>query len=124
VRRCVVRRFAALDLAIGSTGRLATEASRGICNGSQPRAASEDLGGGEFNERYGARHGTVTHGRVDYLDRELPKNGDVPKSPLSENGSLMPSAGTISSVKSTFYRSYRRRWGGGVHCQHLRGVAL
>jgi hypothetical protein len=32
----------------------------------------------------------------DCLGRELPKNGDIPKSPLSENGSLMPSAGTIS----------------------------
>jgi hypothetical protein len=25
---------------------------------------------------------TLTHGRADYLDRELPKNGDVPRSPL------------------------------------------
>jgi tripartite-type tricarboxylate transporter receptor subunit TctC len=29
------------------------------------------------------------------LDRELPKNGDVPRSPHPKNGSLMPSAGTI-----------------------------
>jgi hypothetical protein len=40
--------------------------------------------------------GTFARGRADCLGRELPKNGDGPKSPLSENGSLMPSAGTIS----------------------------
>jgi len=28
-----------------------------------------------------------------------PKNGDVPRSPLPENGSLMPSAGRIFNLK-------------------------
>jgi hypothetical protein len=56
--------------------------------------------GREFDERYGARRGTFRHGRADYLDRELPKNGDVPRSPLPKNGSLMPSAGTIFNLKS------------------------
>jgi hypothetical protein len=40
--------------------------------------------------------GTLRHGRAGCLDRELLKNGDTPKSPLLKNGSLMPSAGTIS----------------------------
>jgi hypothetical protein len=48
--------------------------------------------------------GRFTRGRADCLGRELPKNGDGPKSPLSENGSLMPSAGTISTQKSTLIR--------------------
>jgi hypothetical protein len=30
------------------------------------------------------------------LTESCPKDGDVPKSPLAENGSLMPSAGTFS----------------------------
>src|SRR5258708_3104369 len=47
--------------------------------------------------RVSHKNGTLTHGRANCLDRELPKNGDVPKSPLPENGSLMPSAGVISS---------------------------
>jgi hypothetical protein len=39
--------------------------------------------------------GAGAHGAAvtDCRDRELPKNGDVPRSPLPENGSLMPSAG-------------------------------
>jgi hypothetical protein len=37
----------------------------------------------------------LTRGRADCFDRELPKNGDVPRSPFNQNGSLMPSAGTI-----------------------------
>jgi hypothetical protein len=65
--------------------RLRTCASSGLHRcGPIPasRAAKEDLAGREFNERYGARHATFTHGRADYLYRELPKNGDVPRSPL------------------------------------------
>jgi hypothetical protein len=39
--------------------------------------------------------GVGAHGAAvtDCRDRELPENGDVPRSPLPENGSLMPSAG-------------------------------
>jgi hypothetical protein len=55
----------------------------------------------------------LTHGQADHLDRELPKkNGDVPKSPLPENGSLMPSAGTIFNLKiefGSYHRNHRRR---------------
>jgi len=39
--------------------------------------------------------------RID-LDRELPKTGDVPRSPLSENGSLMPSVGTFQSENTSW----------------------
>jgi hypothetical protein len=43
---------------------------------------------------------TLPYGRADHLGRELPKNGDVPKSPLPENGSLMPSAARFQSKNS------------------------
>jgi hypothetical protein len=53
------------------------------------------VAGRKFTGCYGAR--VVLWGAVGRLpDRELPQTGDVPKSPLPENGSLMPSAGTIS----------------------------
>src|SRR6266436_7195512 len=43
----------------------------------------------------------LTQRQADWPDLELPKNGDVPRSPfLKKNGSLMPSAGTISTWKS------------------------
>jgi hypothetical protein len=38
------------------------------------------------------QNGRLACGQADYFDRELPKNGDVPRSPLPENGSPMPSA--------------------------------
>jgi hypothetical protein len=55
--------------------------------------------------------GTLTRGQADYLDRELPKNGDVPKSPVPENGSLMPSVGKIS-IRN-------RLWFGLPCCRHV-----
>jgi hypothetical protein len=54
----------------------------------------------------------LTRGRADCLDRELPKNGDVPNSPLPKNGSLMPPAGKISILKihiGLCHRCHRRR---------------
>jgi hypothetical protein len=54
----------------------------------------------------------LTHGRADYLDRELPKNGDVPNSPLPKNGSLMQPAGKIFNLKihiGLYHRCHRRR---------------
>jgi tripartite-type tricarboxylate transporter receptor subunit TctC len=45
-------------------------------------------------------NGTLRYGEADCLDWEPPKNGDVPRSPVPENGSLMPSAGTIFNLKS------------------------
>jgi hypothetical protein len=44
----------------------------------------------------------------------LPKNGDVPRSPLPENGSLIPSAGTIFNLKIDF-GSYHRNGGTREH---------
>ena len=44
-------------------------------------------------------HGTLAHGRVDCLSWVLPKSGDLPRSPLSKNGSPMPSAGAIFNLK-------------------------
>jgi hypothetical protein len=62
------------------------------------------------------RNGTLKCGQVDCLDIALtescPKNGDVPRSPLPENGSLMPSAGTIFNLRIeivSYQRNHRRR---------------
>jgi hypothetical protein len=44
------------------------------------------------------------------LTESCPKNGDVPRSPLPENGSLMPSAGTIFNLKidiGSYHRNHR-----------------
>jgi hypothetical protein len=60
--------------------------------------------------------GTLTCGRAACLDGELAKNGDVPRSPLPENGSLMPSAGTIFNLKieiDLYYTAGIRRWRSG-----------
>jgi hypothetical protein len=43
-------------------------------------------------------------GQADCLDRELPKNGDVPNSPFNKNGSPMLSAGTTLDWKAMFVR--------------------
>jgi hypothetical protein len=58
---------------------------------------------GLFNGSYRLvqKHCTVTNGQANCRDRELPKNGDVSKSPLPENGSLVPSAGTIFNLKNS-----------------------
>jgi hypothetical protein len=61
--------------------------------------------------------GTLTRGRGDCLARELPKNGGHTEVPaLSENGSLMPSAGTFSIQKITWFVSTAAR----VRRQHFR----
>jgi hypothetical protein len=46
--------------------------------------------------RWVLRHGSgsLTHGQADCLGCELPQIGDVTRSPIPENGSLMPSEGT------------------------------
>jgi hypothetical protein len=49
----------------------------------------------KFIGGFGTKGGTLMRGRAGFLDRELPKNGDIPKSRSLKNGSLMPSAGTI-----------------------------
>jgi hypothetical protein len=47
----------------------------------------------------------LTHGRADYLDYVLPKKRRPSEvSASKKNGSLMPSAGTISIWKSTLVR--------------------
>jgi hypothetical protein len=59
-----------------------------------------------------SQNGTLTHGQADYQTESCQKNGDVPRSPFSENGSLMPSAGTIFNLKidiGSYHRNHRRR---------------
>jgi hypothetical protein len=60
---------------------------------------------------------TLTRGQADELDLELPKNGDLPKSPLSPIGSLMPSAGTFQFATLVRITS---AMGVGIRCQHFR----
>jgi hypothetical protein len=59
-----------------------------------PRAGLDDSFLQSFRARW--KQCTLTHGQAEHLDPELSKIGDLPKSPLPENDSLMPSAGKVS----------------------------
>jgi hypothetical protein len=66
-----------------------------------PIVSAYRAAGRKFTGVYGTRVVRCLAVKQIILTESCPKDGDVPRSPLPENGSLMPSAGTISTWKST-----------------------